>query len=279
MPDTEDTATAVEADYESMTVAELREELAARGLPTSGLKDELIARLDEDDEEDAAQNPADTDETSTEVVATSMEVQEQEEIVGDPYKRVYDPYELPADPIAAQAFLDAHPDAVDTDAPLDRDAANDSAAAAIQDRVDFHAEMGTPVLDPRVGQTTIPDPTFTTITPTELPVGPPNDTLLTAIGSNFTLACQISFGVFSQDEEDMGLGTAGSPKWERTTFVDSSTLTTIITGGLFPSPDSFPVSVGVPPDTIYGTETFTFTAQEPPEEPPPDEGDGTGGEA
>ena len=34
-------------DYESMTKDELQDELSAKGLPTSGNKDELIARLQE----------------------------------------------------------------------------------------------------------------------------------------------------------------------------------------------------------------------------------------
>jgi hypothetical protein len=274
MSSTDDTTTE-DVSYEGMTVAELREELGARDLPTSGLKDELIARLDEDDANTSAADTPDT--TSKELVATSGDVERQEAPSGDPYKRVYSPYELPADPIAAQAFYDEHPGDVDTDVPLDRDAATDPAAAAIQDRVDFHASMGTPVLDPRLGQTEIPDPVLSAIAPTELPVGPPQDTTLTAIGENFTVECQIGFGVISQDEADAGLGEVGSPKWERTTFVDSTMLTTGITGGLFPSPDSFPVSVGIPPDTVYGSETFTFTESEPPELPP-DGGDGDGGE-
>jgi SAP domain len=38
-----------EADYESMTNADLQAELESRGLATSGTKAELIARLEEDD--------------------------------------------------------------------------------------------------------------------------------------------------------------------------------------------------------------------------------------
>jgi hypothetical protein len=37
------------ADYGAMTVAELQAELEARGLPTSGLKAELVQRLQDDD--------------------------------------------------------------------------------------------------------------------------------------------------------------------------------------------------------------------------------------
>jgi hypothetical protein len=36
-------------DYSDLTVEALKEELEARGLPKSGNKDELIARLEEDD--------------------------------------------------------------------------------------------------------------------------------------------------------------------------------------------------------------------------------------
>lgn len=39
-----------ESSWEDYTVEQLREELEARGLPKSGNKDELIARLEESDE-------------------------------------------------------------------------------------------------------------------------------------------------------------------------------------------------------------------------------------
>ena len=52
-----------EVVYEDMTVEELRDELSNRGLPTSGVKAELIARLDEDD---AAQNGGETPAEPTE---------------------------------------------------------------------------------------------------------------------------------------------------------------------------------------------------------------------
>jgi len=42
------------SDYEAMTVAQLQDELAARGLPTSGLKAELVQRLVDDDAAKAA---------------------------------------------------------------------------------------------------------------------------------------------------------------------------------------------------------------------------------
>ena len=39
-------------DYSEMTKEQLADELEQRGLPKSGTKDELIARLEEDDQED-----------------------------------------------------------------------------------------------------------------------------------------------------------------------------------------------------------------------------------
>src|SRR5439155_24805741 len=45
---------APEEGWESLTVDELREELESRGLKKSGTKDELVARLTEDDEAGAA---------------------------------------------------------------------------------------------------------------------------------------------------------------------------------------------------------------------------------
>ena len=38
-----------EAGWDEYTVDELKDELKARGLPVSGTKDELVARLEEDD--------------------------------------------------------------------------------------------------------------------------------------------------------------------------------------------------------------------------------------
>lgn len=87
-----------------MTVVELREELEARELPTSGHKDELIARLEEDDADEAAmETPGDA------------EVQAQADFSDnpDPWKQKYHPMELPANTVAAQAYADMHPDAVD----------------------------------------------------------------------------------------------------------------------------------------------------------------------
>lgn len=48
----DDEADGEEADYEDLTVAELQDRLRDRDLPVSGTKDELIARLVEDDDSD-----------------------------------------------------------------------------------------------------------------------------------------------------------------------------------------------------------------------------------
>lgn len=42
------------AEYEEQTIPDLQEELRARGLPVSGNKDELVARLEDDDATEAA---------------------------------------------------------------------------------------------------------------------------------------------------------------------------------------------------------------------------------
>lgn len=158
MSNAEDT-TAV--DYESMTVAELKEELTARGLPTSGTKDQLVARLDEDDADEAANAEDKSADVKDAVTATSTDLvttQGTEDApVADPNKRVYSPYELPADPFAAQAFADANPDAVDPalELPPERQAL---AVANIQDSVDAYAAQGMTVEDPRLSGTETPPP-------------------------------------------------------------------------------------------------------------------------
>jgi ribosomal protein L22 len=56
---------APEGGWGELTVDELKDELEARGLPKSGKKDELIARLDEDDVSEAAGVPAAEDSRSS----------------------------------------------------------------------------------------------------------------------------------------------------------------------------------------------------------------------
>jgi hypothetical protein len=130
--------TDVEASYHNNTVEELRDELRARDLPTSGHKDELVARLEEDDA-----TAAGTEEGEEEVAATDE--------VPDYYPlRVYSPYELPANTAAAQAFQTANPEAVDPTLTLDPDR-QDLAVANIQDHVDTMAAAGVTVEDPRLG--------------------------------------------------------------------------------------------------------------------------------
>ena len=286
MPETENTSTTEQDEtYESMTVAELKEELAARDLHTSGNKEELITRLEEDDvaaeQEQQDDEPADDDAddneevSSTDLVATSAQV---DTLTGDPYKRVYSPYELPADPIAAQVFMDTHPGDVD-DSVTVPDPEEEAAIAAIQDRMDFHASMGTPVPDSRVpgGTDPPPDPVLDALHPPQAEVGPPEDVLLTVVGANFLVSTQIGFGVFSQGEADAGLGNVGDPKWERTTFVDSQTLTTWLSAGVHPSPDAaIPVVVGQPDGTVSDAINFAFVEGDDGGTTPPDPGPGEG---
>lgn len=58
---TEETEAPEPVDYHDFNVTDLRAELAERGLPVSGTKDELVARLEEDDKaraDQAEQNTA-----------------------------------------------------------------------------------------------------------------------------------------------------------------------------------------------------------------------------
>jgi hypothetical protein len=269
MPDTE------EETYEDMTVVELREELTARDLHTSGTKDELITRLEEDDaaaeeseDEEASGDEEGTTETSTALVATKNE--EEAPLIDPP--RTYSPYELPANTAAAQAFVDAHPESVDETIVLPEEQ-QAQAEANIQDHVEQMAEFGVAVEDPRLGDYETPEPVLSSLSPESSVVGPPQNVTLSAIGENFLLDHQIGFGVWSQGEIDMGLGgEVGEPKWENTVFVSANTLTTILSAGLHPSPDAgIPVVVGVPGGTVTDAISFAFT--EPPEietEPPPE---------
>jgi hypothetical protein len=183
----------------------------------------------------------------------------------DPYKQVLNPYELPSNTAAAEAYQAANPGSVSEDAPISEER-QAQATTAIEGHVETMAEAGVYVEDSRLpDQGPAPDPVLSSIDPTELPVGPPQNTTLTVNGENFLLETQIGFGVFSKEEADAGLGEEGQPKWERTTFVNSSTLTTTITQGLFPNPDSVPVVVGTPGGFVSESTDFTFVAPEEPE--------------
>jgi large subunit ribosomal protein L22 len=68
-----------EGGWESLKVDELKAELEARGLPKSGKKDELIARLADDDVAQAGTTPAPAAEKEADEAATSEEAQEASE--------------------------------------------------------------------------------------------------------------------------------------------------------------------------------------------------------
>jgi ribosomal protein L22 len=67
---------APEGGWESLKVDELRDELEARGLPKSGKKDELVARLVEDDASGEAQDAEAAPAEATEAVAPEEPVEE-----------------------------------------------------------------------------------------------------------------------------------------------------------------------------------------------------------
>jgi ribosomal protein L22 len=68
---------APEGGWESLKVDELRDELEARGLPKSGKKDELVARLVEDDASGEAQDAEAAPAEATEAVAPEEPVEER----------------------------------------------------------------------------------------------------------------------------------------------------------------------------------------------------------
>ena len=105
-----------------------------------------------------------------------------------------------------------------------------------------------------------PLPVLTSINPTELPVGPPDDTTLHCIGTDFTRQSIIRFGGID----------------ERTDYVSATEVTTLITEGLFPDPDpAVAVTVFTPGGGESAPQTFAFTAvEETPETEPPPDGNG-----
>jgi hypothetical protein len=98
------------------------------------------------------------------------------------------------------------------------------------------------------------------IEPTESVVGPPQSFTLLINGEGFDHNTRASFGVFSKEEAEAGLGEEGEPKWEPTTrYMGPTQLGLPITGGLFPNPDSdIPVYVGQPDGTTAGPVSFAF---------------------
>lgn len=132
-----------EQSYEANTVEELREELRARDLPVSGHKDELVARLEEDDAQEGG-------ETGKEVAVREGEEAEAQEVAPEDYYPTiqYSAFELPANSAAAQAFIDTHPENVHQDEL--EPGRHELALANIQDHVDSMAESGVTVEDPRL---------------------------------------------------------------------------------------------------------------------------------
>jgi hypothetical protein len=53
----DESPTGVATDYQPWTVTQLADELGSRGLPKSGTKAELVARLERDDHDDAHDAP------------------------------------------------------------------------------------------------------------------------------------------------------------------------------------------------------------------------------
>jgi ribosomal protein L22 len=70
--------TAPEGGWESLKVDELKDELEARGLPKSGKKDELVARLEEDDATPETEGPA-----GGKAAAEAQDVEAAEEALED----------------------------------------------------------------------------------------------------------------------------------------------------------------------------------------------------
>lgn len=105
---------------------------------------------------------------------------------------------------------------------------------------------------------------LTSLDPAESDAGPPQRFTLLINGDGFDINTRASFGVFSEEEADEGLGEAGAPKWEMgTRYVSPTQLSLDIAGGQFPSPDpAVPVSVGKPDGTTAGPVTFAFNPVE-----------------
>jgi hypothetical protein len=170
--------------YQNRTVEELRDELRSRSLHTSGNKDELISRLQQNDadtapsegqeagrptqaeiEQEAAGTPMGTQaQAEQEAAGTPQGTQaraEQEavdrgeveagavEVAVDPYKRVYSPDELPANTAAAQQFIERNPESVDLGLQLPPEQ-HAMAQANIADHVETMAASGVIVEDPRL---------------------------------------------------------------------------------------------------------------------------------
>ena len=69
-----------EPTYDSMTVSQLQDLLRERGLTVSGVKAELVARLEADDAGPSEEAPAETVETPSEEAVSSDEVPQEGEV-------------------------------------------------------------------------------------------------------------------------------------------------------------------------------------------------------
>ena len=69
-----------ELTYDSMTVSQLQDLLRERGLTVSGVKAELVARLEADDAGPSEEAPAETVETPSEEAVSSDEVPQEGEV-------------------------------------------------------------------------------------------------------------------------------------------------------------------------------------------------------
>jgi hypothetical protein len=190
----------VAESYQANTVEELREELRNRDLPTSGHKDELIARLEENDAAAMAEEaPAEA-----EARAEKEEVAVTDEVPDYYPPTVYSQYELPANTAAAQAFATANPDSVTQDEL--EPGRHELALANIQDHVDQMAASGVTVEDPRL-EGYVPGPHIDSLSPASAATG--EQVTITVNGSGFN--------------ETSTVEVDGSA--EATTFVDARTLT------------------------------------------------------
>jgi hypothetical protein len=110
---------------------------------------------------------------------------------------------------------------------------------------------------------------LTSIEPTEAEVGPPDSFLLVATGAGFDINTRMSFGVFSAEEAEAGLGEEGEPKWEGTRYISDTQVGIDVSAGQFPNADpAVPVQVGKGEETA-GPVDFAFVEPPPPEEPAP----------
>jgi hypothetical protein len=243
--------TDVETSYQANTVEELRDELRARNLHTSGNKDELIARLEEDDA---------AGEEEGEAEATAEEAPELTEPAPEDYYPpiVYSAYELPANTAAAQAFIDAHPENVTQDEL--EPGRHELAQANIQDHVDSMAASGVTVEDPRLEGYTPPETEAPPNGGGEPPPSGPQITSLTpdtaATGQQVTVTVAGSgFDDTSTVEID---GEA-----QTTTFVDAAALTVTYRSTMPSGMVTFTVRNG--DDQESNDMPFNVTAAEPEE--------------